>query len=93
MGPITPRSVDSLLARLHSTRVAEPADRSGLAPGLRYFFPIGFVGGYTTFSTYAFEIQSLIARGATGTAAAYFLASNAAGLAAVWLGLGLGRKL
>lgn len=67
--------------------------RSGLAPGWRYLFPIGFVGGYTTFSTYAWEIQRLLERRSFGSAAAYFIGSNAAGLAAVYAGLWLGRRL
>lgn len=67
--------------------------RSGLSPSWRYLIPIGFVGGYTTFSTYAFELQRLLDRQSFGTAAAYFAGSNAAGLAAVWLGLWLGRRL
>ena len=69
------------------------AGRPGLNPGYRFLVPIGFVGGYTTFSTYAFEMQQLIARGTPGAAVAYLAASNALGLAAVYGGLWLGRRI
>ena len=67
--------------------------RAGLNPAWRYLFPIGFVGAYTTFSTYAYETQRLIERGAIGAAAVYLVASNLLGLAAVYLGLWLGRRI
>lgn len=69
------------------------AGRPGLYPGFRFLFPIGFVGGYTTFSTYGLELQRLLERGAPGAAAAYLVASNAFGLAAVYAGLWLGRRV
>lgn len=67
--------------------------RPGLDPSWRYLFPIGFVGGYTTFSAYALELQRLLERGAPGAAVAYLAASNALGLAAVYAGLWLGRRV
>ena len=67
--------------------------RPELHPGWRFLFPIGFVGGYTTFSAYALEAQHLFERGAPGAAAAYLIASNAIGLASVYAGLWLGRRV
>lgn len=67
--------------------------RPDLPAGLRYLIPIGFVGGYTTFSTYALDLQRLLERGAPGAAAGYLIASNALGLAAVYAGLWLGRRV
>lgn len=63
-----------------------------LNPNYRYLIPIGFVGAYTTFSTFSLETQRLLERGAFGAAAAYVLASNALGLLAIYGGLWLGRR-
>ena len=58
---------------------------------VRPFWGIGFLGGYTTFSTYTTELRGLLARADVPLAAAYALASLAAGVAAVWLGVVLAR--
>src|SRR5713101_4500178 len=52
---------------------------AGWHPGLRLLLPVGFVGAYTTFSTYQMDLFRLIERGAPGLAAAYFVGSNALG--------------
>jgi len=49
----------------------------------------GFAGGFTTFSTWAWECLALAETGAPRTAAAYGLGSFVAGLAAAAAGLGL----
>ena len=53
----------------------------------RYLLPIGFVGAYTTFSTYEFETLNLLRSGQPGPALLYVAASNVLGLVAAWLGL------
>ncbi|HEV3366484.1 MAG TPA: CrcB family protein [Acidimicrobiales bacterium] len=63
---------------------------------VRPFAVIGFCGGFTTFSTMAVEIAQRGQHGKVGIAALYLMASLAAGLAAVALGMtvargGLGR--
>jgi fluoride exporter len=60
---------------------------------LRPFFCVGFLGAYTTFSTWMVDTDRLISAGAYGTAAADVLLSLAAGIAATSLGLGVGRGL
>ncbi|MDA3624675.1 fluoride efflux transporter CrcB [Saccharopolyspora sp. WRP15-2] len=51
---------------------------------VRPFIGVGFLGGFTTFSTYAVEIHNLLKPGSVGTAFAYLVgALLAAGLAVV----------
>ncbi len=60
--------------------------------GLRYLLPVGFVGAYTTFSTFEFETLQLIELGRLAGALLYVLASNLLGFAAVLLGAWIGRR-
>lgn len=53
---------------------------------LRPMLGTGLLGGYTTFSSYAVEIQHLVAAGAVGTALAYLAATLLGALAAVYAG-------
>lgn len=61
--------------------------RTDLNPGWRYLVPIGFVGAYSTFSTYEWETFSSIRTGAFFIASLYALASLFLGLAAIWCGV------
>lgn len=58
---------------------------------VRPFFCVGFLGAYTTFSTWMVDTDRLIAAGAYSTAAVNLLLSLAAGIAATSLGLSVGR--
>ncbi|THV25345.1 fluoride efflux transporter CrcB [Peteryoungia ipomoeae] len=60
---------------------------------LRLFLVVGFLGGFTTFSSFSLDALALFERGATLAAAAYILASLILSLAAVFAGLLLGRSL
>jgi CrcB protein len=66
-------------------------ERAGINPLWRLFFVTGFLGGYTTFSSYAWEALSLAQNGQWVPAAAYVLGSNVVGFIGVWLGATLGR--
>lgn len=61
--------------------------RVELSPAWRYLIPIGFVGAYSTFSTYEWETLSTLRAGAFGIAAAYAVGSLVLGLGATWLGI------
>jgi CrcB protein len=58
---------------------------------LRPFVATGFLGAYTTYSTFAVETDLLIKDGHTGIALAYAMSSLAAGFIAVWIGLTAAR--
>ena len=62
-------------------------------PAWRLLIVTGFLGGYTTFSSYSFELMALIGGGRLGWAAVYLIASNLAGLAACFGGAVCGRAL
>ena len=62
-------------------------------PALRSAVTIGFIGAYTTFSTFAFETVRLGQDHATGLAVMNVVASVTAGLFAAWAGIAVGRAL
>jgi CrcB protein len=47
---------------------------------------VGFIGAYSTFSTYEWETLSTLRSGAFAIAALYAVGSLVLGLAATWLG-------
>jgi CrcB protein len=68
------------------------AERSALDPVWRLFVATGFVGAYTTFSTFEYETQRLTESGALWWGALNVISSVAAGYAAVQLGVLLARR-
>jgi fluoride exporter len=66
-------------------------ERYRVDPWLRAALTIGFLGAYTTFSTLSLETYRLLEDGAVGLALANALGSLAAGLAALYVGVVLGR--
>lgn len=69
------------------------AERAILPAEIRGPVLIGFVGAYTTFSTYMLESWRLVEDGAITLAAVNIVGSTALGLLAVVAGLALGRLL
>ena len=64
--------------------------RGTLPGGLETILLVGLLGGFTTYSSFAFQTVELLSAGRPVAAAASVLATNAAALAAVWAGLRLG---
>jgi CrcB protein len=62
-------------------------------PALRTALTVGFVGAYTTFSTFSLQAVRLTEDGAVGLALAYVAGSVGMGLLAAWAGMGAGRVL
>ncbi len=62
-------------------------------PAWRLFLVVGFLGGYTTFSSYTFEALALAETGQWLGALWYVLGSNLVGLAATYAGMVLARAL
>ncbi|MGC4835628.1 fluoride efflux transporter FluC [Micromonospora vinacea] len=58
----------------------------GGPPLTRPFLGVGVLGGFTTFSTYAVDVQQAIVVGAPGTALAYLAATVLGALVAVGVG-------
>jgi CrcB protein len=73
--------------------VALLTERFAANPTLRVALTVGFVGAYTTFSTFAYETMRLSDHGRQAVALAYVVASVIAGVAAVMAGTSLGRAL
>jgi len=66
-------------------------ERWAADPAWRLLVVVGFLGGYTTFSAFAFETLALIERGQWVRAGGYVLASNVVGLLACAGGMALVR--
>jgi CrcB protein len=67
--------------------------RVGLSQELRLLFAVGFLGSYTTFSSFAVETLNLAQGGAWGRSWLNLLANNGLGLMAAWVGVTLARLL
>jgi len=67
-------------------------ERMSISPMMRLLVATGFVGAYTTFSTFEYETQRLTATGAFGWALVNVLTSVVAGYAAVQIGVMIGRR-
>jgi CrcB protein len=69
------------------------ASKANWDPNWRYLIPIGFIGGYTTFSAFEYETLRSVQDGNILVAALNVILSVTLGFAAVWLGTVAGRSL
>ncbi len=65
--------------------------RIGLAPDVRLLLAVGFLGSYTTFSSFAVESLTLAQDGSLGRSLINLFANNLIGLTAAWVGMVLAR--
>ncbi len=70
---------------------AAGVERLNLGPQFRAAAFVGFMGSFTTFSTFAFESASFLGEAQWAAAAVNILAQNAAGILLMFLGFALGR--
>ncbi len=67
--------------------------KAHLSPNWRYLIPVGFIGAYTTFSTFEFETLRTIQDGQFVIAALNVVLSVVLGFMAVWAGAVAGRAV
>ena len=67
--------------------------RTGMDPAWRFLVAVGFIGAYSTFSSYEWETLSTLRSGAFMLAALYAVGSLILGLAATWCGALLAESI
>lgn len=68
-------------------------ERNLIGPTVRLFLTTGFLGGYTTFSSWMYDSVQLLQAGSVGRAALNVIGSAVAGIAAVSLGIVVARLI
>ena len=69
------------------------AERADWSPNWRYLIPIGFIGGYSTFSTFEYETFRVFQEGELLIAGLNVVLSVVVGFVSVWLGVITGRTI
>lgn len=69
------------------------AQNSNDVSGTKLFLITGFCGGFTTFSTFAFENFNLLANRMTATSIIYSLSSLVLGVLLVWIGIWITKQV
>jgi CrcB protein len=83
VGTLTVNVLGCLLIGLLGTLFAGPVI---VREEYRFLLLVGFLGGFTTFSTFGFETLALVSDREWWLASTNVLASNVLGLGAVWVG-------
>lgn len=68
-------------------------ERLPISPELRLFLAVGFLGGFTTFSSFSFETFKLLQENGWQAAAINFAGNTILGLTGVFIGIYLARLL
>jgi CrcB protein len=68
-------------------------ERTHLSPNWRYLIPVGFIGAYTTFSTFEYETLRVFQDGQAAVAFLNVGLSVCIGFIAVWLGVVVGKAV
>jgi fluoride exporter len=68
-------------------------ERTHLSPAYRYLIPIGFIGGYTTFSTFEYETLRAIQDGQFTIGLLNIALSVLVGFLMVWTGAMVGKAV
>jgi fluoride exporter len=89
VGTMTINVTGSFLIGLLMTLITE---RFGPNSNLRFLLVIGFLGGYTTFSSFEWETYKAISDGGFWVGIANIVGSVTLGYAAVWMGAMLARR-
>jgi CrcB protein len=66
-------------------------EKGGLSPQWRNLVTVGFLGAFTTYSTYSLDALRMLEQGQFASAALYLFGTLLACLVAVWLGMTLTR--
>ncbi len=69
------------------------AEKTHWSPNWRYLIPIGFIGAYTTFSTFEYETFRVIQDGELLMTFLNVVLSVIVGFLAVWMGVIVGRLM
>lgn len=69
------------------------AERTHWSPNWRYLIPVGFIGAYTTFSTFEYETLRSIQEGEMLMASLNVSLSVLIGFISVWLGVIAGKRI
>ncbi len=91
--PVAVLSINVLGSFLIGFLFVETAERLAIDPAIRTGILTGFLGGYTTFSTFELETLMLVENGEFAKALLYLLLSIVLGFVAVFFGVYMARNL